>query len=83
MLFAIYMVFLVVLIIGSLSALFWFVMNEDLNLSVKVFAMLIFATPLALQFFDPLPDKVHFAIPWTIQVAFIVWWAILYDKEAA
>ncbi len=83
MLFAIYVVFLVALIIGSLCALFWFVMNEDLNLSVKIFAMLIFAAPLALQFFDPLPEKVYFAIPWAIQVAFIAWWVVSYRAEAA
>ena len=83
MLFAVYVVFLVALIIGSLCALFWFVMNEDLNLSVKIFAMLLFAAPLALQFFDPLPEKVHFAIPWTIQVAFVAWWVLMYRNEGA
>lgn len=83
MLFAIYAVFLVALIIGSLCALFWFGFNEDLPMAVKFVALLLFVVPLVLQFFDPLPDKVHFAIPWAIQVGFIVWWAILYDKEAA
>lgn len=83
MLTALYFVFLVALIIGSLCALFWFGFNEDFGMGVKFLALLLFAAPLVLQFLDPLPEKVHFAIPWALQVAFIAWWAVLYDKEAA
>lgn len=81
--FVIYVAILTVLILVSLAALFWFAFNEDLALSTKVFALLLFGVPLVLQFLDPLPDQVHFLIPWTLQIGLIAWWIVLQKGDSA